>query len=77
MSLAYLHNGLGNYDRALAAATPPCEHDQLAHSSVALSEVVEAAARAGQPGRAAAAADLLQLRAGASGTQWALGLAAR
>lgn len=77
VSLAYLHNGLGNYDDALAAATPPCEHDELAHSSVALPELVEAAARAGQMESASAAADQLTLRANASGTQWALGMAAR
>src|SRR5690606_35139980 len=46
LSLAYLHNGLGNYDAALAAATPPYEHDELAHSSVALPELIEAAVRA-------------------------------
>lgn len=77
VSLAYLHNGLGNYGAALAAATPPCEHDELAHSSVALPELVEAAVRAGQPERAAAAAEQLTSRASASGAQWALGMAAR
>lgn len=77
VTLAYLHNGLGNYDAALAAATPPCEHDELAHSSVALPELVEAAVRAGQSERASAAADHLTSRASASGTQWALGMAAR
>jgi DNA-binding CsgD family transcriptional regulator len=77
ISLAYLHNGLGNYDRALGAATPLFEFDELAHSSVALPELVEAAVRAGQPKRVAAALEQLTLRARASGTQWALGLAAR
>ena len=77
VSLAYLHNGLGNYDDALAAAMPLCEYDELAHSSVALPELVEAAVRAGQPERAAAAAAQLSARADASGTPWALGLAAR
>lgn len=77
VSLAYLHNGLGNYDDALAAAMPPCEQDELAHSSVALPELIEAAVRAGQPERATAALDRLTSRAAASGTQWALGMAAR
>jgi DNA-binding CsgD family transcriptional regulator len=77
VALAALHNGLGNYDDALAAATPPCEYDELAYSSVALPELVEAAVRAGQPERAAAALEQLSLRARASGTQWALGLEAR
>ena len=77
ISLAYLHNGLGNYDRALVAASRLSELDELAHSSVALPELVEAAVRADQPERAAAALDKLVSRAGASGTQWALGMAAR
>ena len=77
VSLAYLHNALGNYDAALAAAAPPCEHDALAHSSVALPELIEAAVRAGQPERAAAASEQLTSRASASGTAWGLGLAAR
>lgn len=77
VSLAYLHNGLCNYDDALAAAMPPVEYDELTFSSVALPELVEAAVRAGQPERAAATADLLTSRANASGTQWALGMAAR
>ena len=77
IALAYLHNGLGNYDAALAAATPPCEHDELAHGSVALPELIEAAVRSGQPALASAALDRLTSRATASGTQWALGLAAR
>ncbi|WP_223411698.1 ATP-binding protein [Occultella gossypii] len=76
-TLAALHNGLGNYDDALAAATPPCEHDDLAYSSLALPELVEAAARAGEPERAAAALEQLTSRASASGTDFALGLAAR
>ncbi|WP_345149395.1 ATP-binding protein [Nonomuraea rubra] len=76
-ALAVLHNGLGNYDDALAAAAPPCEHDELANSSVALHELIEAAVRAGQPARAAAALERVSPRARASGTQWALGLEAR
>ncbi|WP_166391461.1 ATP-binding protein [Nocardioides ochotonae] len=73
--LAALHNGRGNYQEALAAAMPPCEHD-VAFSSLALPELVEAASRAGQPERAAAAADLLDRRARASATPYGLGLAA-
>ncbi|MCL3859606.1 LuxR family transcriptional regulator [Actinotalea sp. K2] len=76
-SLAYLHNGLGNYDKALAAASRLSELDELAHSSVALPELIEAAVRAGEPERAAAALDRLVSRACASGTPWALGMAAR
>ncbi|WP_219339791.1 ATP-binding protein [Luteimonas salinisoli] len=77
LSLAYLHNGLGNYDSALGAATSLFEFDELAHSSFALPELIEAAVRAGQPEQAAAALDRLTSRASASGTQWALGMAAR
>ncbi|WP_216656551.1 ATP-binding protein [Nocardioides marmotae] len=76
-TLAALHNGLGNYDDALAAARPPCEHDDVAYSSLALPELVEAAVRAGDPERAEAALELLSSRARASGTDFALGLAAR
>jgi DNA-binding CsgD family transcriptional regulator len=76
-TLAVLRNSLGDYDAALAAAALPCEYDELAHSSVALPELVEAAARAGDPARAAAALQRLGSRARASGTQWALGLEAR
>ncbi|MFH8618126.1 AAA family ATPase [Streptomyces sp. NPDC017979] len=75
-SLAVLHNGLGNYDVALAAAVPPCESDELVHSSMVLPELIEAAVRADQPDRATTALRLLSSRARASGTQWALGLAA-
>jgi DNA-binding CsgD family transcriptional regulator len=77
VALAALHNGLGNYDEALAAATPPVEYDELTFSSVALPELIEAAVRSGQPERAATALALLRSRARASGTQWALGLEAR
>ncbi len=77
VALAYLHNGLGNFDTACAAGGRLVELDELAHSSVALPEVVEAAVRAGRPELASAALDTLESRAGASGTQWALGMAAR
>ncbi|MGD9529729.1 MAG: BREX system ATP-binding domain-containing protein, partial [Pseudonocardia sp.] len=77
VSLAYLHNGLGNYEAALAAAAAACEYDELAYSSVALPELVEAAVHAGQPTRASAALEQLSGRARASGTAWGLGLAAR
>ncbi|WP_329249988.1 AAA family ATPase [Actinoallomurus sp. NBC_01490] len=76
-AMAVLHNGLGNYDAALAAAAGPCEYDELAHSSVALPELIEAAVRAGEPAHAAAALERLSPRTRASGTQWALGVEAR
>ncbi len=77
VSLAYLHNGLGNFDDALAAAAHVYESDELSYSSVALPELIEAAVRAGQPERAAVALERLTSRANASGTPQALGLAAR
>nr|WP_221381542.1 LuxR family transcriptional regulator [Actinoplanes polyasparticus] len=77
LALAYLHNGLGNFDRSCDAAYRLTELDELAHGSIALPELVEAAVRADQPERAAAACDKLESRAGASGTHWALGMAAR
>jgi len=77
VALAALHNGLGNYDEALAAATPPVEYDELTFSSVALPELIEAAVRCGQTERASVALEQLSSRARASGTPWALGLAAR
>ena len=55
----------------------PCESDELLNGSMALPELIEAAARASQPERATAALEQLSSRARASGTQWALGLAAR
>ncbi|GAB2600620.1 ATP-binding protein [Pseudactinotalea suaedae] len=76
-TLAVLHNGLGHYDEALAAAAPPCEHDDMTYSALALPELVEAATRAGEPERAESALQLLSARASASGTDFALGLAAR
>ncbi|MCO8276224.1 AAA family ATPase [Actinoplanes sp. TRM 88003] len=60
-----------------AAAIPPYEHDGSADGSLALPELIEAAVRAGQHERAAAALEQLSLRARASGTPWALGLEAR
>ncbi|WP_277210420.1 AAA family ATPase [Isoptericola croceus] len=77
VALAALHNGLGNYEDALAAAERPVEHDELTFSSIALPELIEAAVRAGRPERASTALDVLSARARASGTEWALGLEAR
>ncbi|WP_241680614.1 ATP-binding protein [Pseudactinotalea suaedae] len=76
-ALAVLHNGLGTYAAALEAAARACESDELNHSNLALPELIEAACRAGEPERATAALEQLTSRAVASGTAWALGLAAR
>ena len=76
-ALAVLHNGLGNYPAALDAAEQACESDELLYSSMTLPELVEAASRADEPERASVAIETLSSRARATGTQWALGLAAR
>nr|WP_234018382.1 hypothetical protein [Streptomyces sp. FXJ7.023] len=76
-AMAVLHNGLGDYPAALVAATRAFESDELTHSNLAHSELIEAACRSGRPERATAALDQLSSRALASGTPWGLGLAAR
>jgi DNA-binding CsgD family transcriptional regulator/tetratricopeptide (TPR) repeat protein len=76
-ALAVLRNGQGNYQGASDASARACQADQLTSISLALPELVEAASRAGQFERAAAAMAQLSSRAGASGTSWALGLEAR
>ena len=75
--LAVLRNGLGDYPAALDAAERACAHLDATHTNVALPELVEAAARAGQPERASAALEQLDVRARASGSRWALGMAVR
>src|SRR5262249_30347372 len=74
---AVLHNGLAQYDVALAAAQQASERDELSVSGWALAEVVEAAARSGRAELAAQALERLQRRTQAAGTEWALGLEAR
>ncbi|WP_308290358.1 AAA family ATPase [Mumia sp. zg.B53] len=76
-ALAVLHNGLGNYSAAREAASRACESPELALSSASLPELIEASVRAGHPEHAASALEQLQCRARASGTSWALGMAAR
>ncbi len=73
---AVLHNGLGEYQLALDCAQQACSGDEIATSSWALPELVEAASRAGRPDVASAAAQQLSERAGAGGTGWARGTAA-
>jgi DNA-binding CsgD family transcriptional regulator len=76
LALAVLHNGLGNYTVALAAAEQACEFLEPPYVNLALPELVEAAIRADEPERAAVALHHLSSRADAAGTAWALGLAA-
>ena len=74
---AVLHNGLGHYDRAFAAAQRACEHDDLGLFGWALIELVEAGTRTGQPEAAATALRRLGERTRAAGSEWALGIQAR
>jgi DNA-binding CsgD family transcriptional regulator len=74
---ALLHNGLGHYETALAAAQQACAMDDLSVSSWSLPELVEAAARSGKPEVAAAAFDRLFERTTAAETDFALGIEAR
>jgi DNA-binding CsgD family transcriptional regulator len=74
---AVLHNGLGEYRLALGHAEQACLGDEVGTSSWALPELVEAASRAGRREVASAAANRLSERARASGTSWAMGIAAR
>ncbi len=75
---AVLSNGLGRYADALAAASAAGEHpDEFGLAAWLQVELIEAAARAGQPGRAAGALRSLSEITSASGTDWALGVQAR
>ena len=72
-----LYNGLGDYDKALAAAELVCEYDDIGVLGWSLTELVEAAVRSGQPARASDALRRLSETTRASGTDWALGTEAR
>ena len=76
-SAALLYNGLGRYDKALAAAELACEYDDVGVLGWSLTELVEAAVRSGQPERACGAFERLRETTRASGTDWALGTEAR
>jgi DNA-binding CsgD family transcriptional regulator len=70
---AILYNGLGEYELAFEAAQKAAAADEIATSSWALSELVEAAARSGRQEIARKSVDQLRERTGASGTAWAKG----
>ena len=74
---AILQNSLGNYRAALDAAERVVAIGDPWKTTTVLPHLVEAASRADQPERAAAATEEFSARANAMGTQWALGLAAR
>jgi DNA-binding CsgD family transcriptional regulator len=72
-----LNNGLGRYTDALAAARRVIDRAELVPVNWAMPELIEAAVRAGSPDLAAEADRRLADQSRASGTDWALGIAAR
>ena len=72
-----LYNGLGRYAEALAAACRVVGHTELVTSNWAMPELIEAAVRVGAFDLAAETDRHLTDRSSASGTEWALGIAAR
>jgi len=72
-----LYNGLGRYEEALVAARRVFDHSELVELNWTMPELVEAAVRVGAVEIAAKADQRLSERSRASGTDWALGVAAR
>jgi DNA-binding CsgD family transcriptional regulator len=77
LSRAVLYNGLGRYQDALGAAQRACAYEDFGMVNWPLTELVEAAVRAGRLDVAAVALSRLQERTSAAGTDWALGIQAR
>jgi DNA-binding CsgD family transcriptional regulator len=77
-SSAVLHNGLGRYGDALAAAEQASAYPQeLGFANWGLVELIEAAVRSGETARAASAVEQLARTTRASGTPWGQGIEAR
>jgi DNA-binding CsgD family transcriptional regulator len=74
---AVLGNGRGDYEAARAAAQRASDQDELGVSTWSLAELVEAAARAGEPDAASGALRRLRERTGVVGTDWARGVELR
>jgi DNA-binding CsgD family transcriptional regulator len=75
---AVLHNGLGRYEKALAAAQQASEDTHVSWwRKWGLVELIEAAARSGNAELAVDAFGRLAQSTAASGTDWALGVEAR
>ena len=75
---AILFNGLGRYDRALAAAERAAdETSQLQFSPWASTELIEAAVHTGKPDVAAGALEQVMAATAPSGTDWGRGIQAR
>jgi DNA-binding CsgD family transcriptional regulator len=74
---AILHNGLGHYEAALAAAQQACEHDELGFGVWVLPELIEAAVRIGRRDVAVAGLHQLCERTSLSRREWAHAIEAR
>ena len=76
---AVLRNGLCQYDEALAAAEQGSSQypDEPGLAALSMAELIEAAARTGQPERAADAMRYLSQATATAGSDWALGIQAR
>ncbi|MFF5083304.1 AAA family ATPase [Actinoplanes sp. NPDC000266] len=74
---AVLHNGLGDYERAMAAARASTEIAELWVSVWALPELIEAATRTGDEKAAREALDRLTEAAAPCDTDWAQGVLSR
>jgi DNA-binding CsgD family transcriptional regulator len=72
-----LYNGLGRYNDALAAVTPSERFCTEGPAIWALTELIEAAVRVGEPERARSAFEHVEETTRAAGTDWALGIEAR
>ena len=72
-----LYNGLGRYEDALAAVAPSEPFSTEGPAILASTELIEAAARLGQPERARSAFEHVEETTRAAGTDWALGIEAR
>jgi DNA-binding CsgD family transcriptional regulator len=74
-----LYSGLGRYEDARAAAEHALEEDphELWYSTWAAVELIEAASRTGNAGRALGALERLTATARAGGSDWGLGVEAR
>jgi DNA-binding CsgD family transcriptional regulator/DNA polymerase III delta prime subunit len=72
-----LYNGLGRYEAALAAVLPAEPFYTEGPAIWALTELIEAAVRLGQPERAQRAFERVEETTRAAGTDWGLGIEAR
>jgi hypothetical protein len=74
---AVLHNGFGHYTDALCAAEQAAKEDAPFVTASVLPELIEAAVRSGEAGRAADALRRLSAVTAVDGSDWAAGIEAR